>query len=141
VGAAANAEHNHTLHEAVLIVAVDVHNIPVVSNRDRVSVDDLGYADDGIFHVTAHYGFDESPDVPAALAMAARRGLECAVDLEHASYFVSRIALRRDDRGQPAIERWRKTLFLTMARHAANPVEYFNLPIDRTVVMGGHVTL
>jgi KUP system potassium uptake protein len=122
-------------------VAVDVHNVPLVSGRDRVSIDDLGYANDGIFHVTAHYGFDESPDVPAALALAAQRGLECAVDLEEASYFVSRIALRRDDRDQPAVERWRKSLFLTMARHAANPVEYFNLPIDRTVVMGGHVTL
>jgi KUP system potassium uptake protein len=137
----ANVEHNHTLHEAVLIVAVDVHNVPFVSGRDRVSIDDLGYADDGIFHVTAHYGFDESPDVPAAVALAAQRGLECAVELEEASYFVSRIALRRDDRDQPVLERWRKSLFLTMARHAANPVEYFNLPIDRTVVMGGHVTL
>ena len=37
--------------------------------------------------------------------------------------------------------RWRKALFLGIARRAANPVEYFNLPIERTVVMGGHVTI
>jgi KUP system potassium uptake protein len=135
----ANSEHNHALHEAVVIVAVESHNVPVISRRERVTVDDLGYADDGIFHVTAHYGFDESPDIPAALALAAERGLECSVDLDHASYFVSRIALRRDDRRQWPVARWRKALFLTMARHAANPVEYFNLPIERTVVMGGHV--
>jgi len=37
--------------------------------------------------------------------------------------------------------RWRKALFLTMARHSANPVEYFNLPVDRTIAMGGHITV
>jgi len=36
---------------------------------------------------------------------------------------------------------WRKALFLALARNAADPVEYFRLPYDRTVVMGGHVTI
>jgi len=37
--------------------------------------------------------------------------------------------------------RWRTSLFLTLARHSANPAEYFNLPEDRTIVMGGHITV
>jgi KUP system potassium uptake protein len=37
--------------------------------------------------------------------------------------------------------RWQEALFLTLARHAANPVEYFNLPIERTVVMGGQIVV
>jgi len=35
--------------------------------------------------------------------------------------------------------RWRKVLFVTMAHNAANPSEYFGLPVDRTVVMGSQV--
>ena len=34
---------------------------------------------------------------------------------------------------------WRKRLFLTVAHNAANPVEYFRLPADRSVIMGAHV--
>jgi KUP system potassium uptake protein len=137
----ANVEHNHTLHDAVLVVSVEVHNVPVIVRRDRITVDDLGYTDDGIFHVAVHYGFDQAPDIPSALELAAEQGLECPVDLEQASYFVSRIALRRDDHGQNLPHRVQKSLFLTMARQAANPVEYFGLPFDRTVVIGGHVTV
>ena len=48
------------------------------------------------------------------------------MDLDGASYFLSRVMLRRGRDGNMA--RWRKVLFLSLARHAANPVEYFNLP-------------
>jgi KUP system potassium uptake protein len=34
---------------------------------------------------------------------------------------------------------WRKRLFIALARNAASPIEYFGLPSDRTVVMGGHI--
>jgi KUP system potassium uptake protein len=37
--------------------------------------------------------------------------------------------------------RWRKKLFLAVARNAADPVLYFGLPVERTVVMGSHVPL
>lgn len=135
----ANVEHNHALHESVVIVSVEVSTAPSVPEAERVVVDDLGYADDGIFHVTVRYGFQDPTDVPMAIALAARRGLECRVDLDHASYFLSRVSLRRGRDGGMA--RWRKALFLAIARHAANPVEYYGLPIERTVVMGGHITI
>ena len=38
------------------------------------------------------------------------------------------------------MRRWRKRLFMALARNASNPVAYFGLPDDRTVVMGSHVT-
>jgi KUP system potassium uptake protein len=37
--------------------------------------------------------------------------------------------------------RWRKKLFRTIARNAADPVPYFGLPDDRTVTMGSHIEL
>jgi KUP system potassium uptake protein len=35
--------------------------------------------------------------------------------------------------------RWRKALFVALAKAAANPAAYFGLPPDRTVVMGSDV--
>jgi len=52
----ANVEHNHTVHENVVIVSVQTLKVPHVPERDRVRIDDLGYRDDGINHVTAYYG-------------------------------------------------------------------------------------
>jgi KUP system potassium uptake protein len=135
----ASVEHQHSLHAAVVIVSVHIQPVPNVPASERITVDDLGYTDDGIFHVAVRYGFQDDVDIPAAIALATTEGLECQVDLDEASYFVSRVVLRRGPGGGMA--RWRKVLFLAMARHAANPVEYFNLPIDRTVVMGGHITV
>ena len=42
---------------------------------------------------------------------------------------------------RPGMARWRKKLFLAISRNAANPVEIFHLPDERTVVMGSHIEL
>jgi KUP system potassium uptake protein len=60
----ANVEHNNTLHRSVVILSVDTLNVPHVPEVDRVIIDDLGYKDDGISHVTARVGFQDQIDVP-----------------------------------------------------------------------------
>jgi KUP system potassium uptake protein len=136
----ANVEHNHALHESVVIVYTATQNVPIIPESERIIVDDLGYVDDGIVHIGGRYGFMESVDIPRLVAVAAASGqLEVEIDLKNASYFISRINLRRGN--DKSMAKWRKMLFLNVARHASNPVEYFNLPYDRTVVMGGHVTI
>jgi KUP system potassium uptake protein len=39
------------------------------------------------------------------------------------------------------MRRWRKSLFITMARNATSAIEHFGLPADRTVIMGSQVAL
>jgi KUP system potassium uptake protein len=68
---------------------------------------------------------------------AAGLGLECEIDPDDASYFLSRITIVRGD--EPGMRAWRKKLFTAMARNAASPIDYFGLPSDRTVAMGGHI--
>jgi len=34
---------------------------------------------------------------------------------------------------------WRKRLFVTMSRNAANPAEYFRLPDDQTVTTSARI--
>jgi KUP system potassium uptake protein len=133
-----NFEHNNTLHQTVVIVSIVVERVPHIHEVDRASVDDLGYADDGIVHVTARYGFLDDIDVPRMLRRSAKK-LEGDVDLADVSYFISRITIIPTN--APGMARWRKKLFVVMTRNVANPVAYFGLPDDRTVVMGSHVEL
>ena len=135
----ANVEHNCVLHESVVIVSVQTLNVPHVDESERVTVDDLGYRDDGITHIIGHYGFQDPLDVPALLRQAAAKGVEGDPELENPSYFVSRIQIVVTER--PGMARWRKRLFLAISRNAANPVEVFHLPDERTIVMGSHIEL
>ena len=133
----ANVTHNGVLHNHVVIVSAETENVPHILPAEQVTVDDLGYADDGIFFVTARFGFQDAPDLPAALRLAAAKHPEMGIDVDHASYFLSRIRIQRTS--APGMSGWRKRLFVGLARNAANPAEYFRLPNDRTVVVGADV--
>ena len=57
-------KHNKVLHEKVILMSVVTEEIPAVDEDERVQCEVLGQ---GFYKVIAHYGFMESPDVPAAL--------------------------------------------------------------------------
>jgi KUP system potassium uptake protein len=136
----ANVEHNHALHKRVIIVSIETERVPHVYHADRLTCDELGHGADGITGVTVRFGFQDAPNVPAMLKLAIRQGLlERSIDLEQASYFLSQITIvPTRARG---MNPWRKRLFLTLARNAANPVVYFRLPDERTVTVGERVAL
>ncbi|MDP9407231.1 MAG: KUP/HAK/KT family potassium transporter [Actinomycetota bacterium] len=46
----ANVEHNHVLHQGVLIVSASAANVPHVAPSEQFSVDDLGHEDDRVQH-------------------------------------------------------------------------------------------
>ncbi len=136
----ADVEHTHSLHEKVVIVSVKTISIPHVDSFDRLTVELLGHGRFKIFHVTTRIGYQDKLDVPAALTLARKQGLlDRNLDLEHASYFVSRITITAT--GAPGMQRWRKKLFITMARNTSSPIDHFGLPSNRTVMMGSQVEL
>ena len=120
-------------------MSLTTERVPYVPEHERLSIDDLGHRDDGITHITGRFGFQDPLDVPKLLRQAAAHGVEGDPELEHPSYFVSRIQIVPTDR--PGMAMWRKKLFLAISRNAANPVEVFHLPDNRTVVMGSHIEL
>jgi KUP system potassium uptake protein len=132
-------EHTRTLPESVVIMSIDTLRVPHVPEGERVQCDDLGYSDDGISHVSVQLGFEDDPNVPSLLRLAAEAGLEGHVDLENPSYYLSQITIVPTD--EPGLMRWRKRLFIAISRNAASPVEYFGLPGNRVVTMGSHIDL
>jgi KUP system potassium uptake protein len=132
-------DHTHALHEHAIILSIETPPVPFVADEDRLRINDLLYDDDGITHVTARYGFQEKPDLPEILRLAQRRGVEFPIEVDDASYFLSTIDIVPTD--GPGMSRWRKRVFRALSGLAADPVEYFVLPRERTVLMGAHVEL
>jgi len=136
----ANVEHNHSLHEQVVILWIQTEQIPHVPPKERLVINDLGYSDDGIFHVTAKFGFQDRPNIPRLLRQAQASGqLESVIDIQNASYFLSKMEIRRTN--LPGMSSWRKRIFTALNRTATDPVSFFYLPYDQAVIMGSHVEL
>jgi KUP system potassium uptake protein len=133
----ANVEHNHVVHEHLIIMSMETRPVPRVPDGERVVVDDLGWAGDGIFHVCTNFGYMETPNVPDALRLLDPARTEGVIDLEHASYFLSKLELRRGT--APTMAVWRKRLFIATSYITADAAEYFGLPLDRTVIMGSRI--
>ena len=132
-----NVEHNRVLHEHVVIFSLETVGVPHVAEDERIEIDDLRIPNDGISLVTARFGFQDDPDVPGALRLARARGLD--IDVNHASYFLSRITINLTRARSMA--RWRKQLFKGISRNSADPVAYFRLPEDRVVSLGSSIDL
>ena len=133
----ANVEHNHVLPAQVVIVTIEVLPIPRASDSERVEVDSLGHADDGIIHVTARFGYMETPDVRQALRVLEPTKTEGSISIDDASYFLSKIQLIKGEaRTMPA---WRTNLFIATSHLSADAAESFCLPQDRTLIMGSRI--
>lgn len=129
-----NIEHNHVLHRRVVLFTSTVKGVPTVPDSERLEVTEMGQ---GIVRVVASYGFQDQPDVPAALRLAAAGGLD--VDPDRASYFLGHITLNPVDSRGMAL--WRKRLFATMSKNSFRASTYLGVPSDRVVEVGTQVDI
>ncbi|MGW6331742.1 potassium transporter Kup [Nocardia rhamnosiphila] len=133
----ATVEHNRVLHEHVVILSLDTVPVPRVPDTDRLRIDPLGYADDGIIHVTVHHGYMETPKVPQLLRRLDPAQTEGPISVEGASYFLSKIELEPGP--APTMAPWRKRLFIATSYLTSDAADYFGLPRDRTVIVGSQI--
>jgi KUP system potassium uptake protein len=131
-----NLNHNKVLHERVVFLTVETHDVPWVPFEDRVECDRLG---NGCWQVTVRYGFMNRPDVVRALDMCGALGLE--FDMMQTSFFLSRQQVVPTAGGPLAMALWRERMFAAMARNAANVTDYFNIPTNRVIELGTKVEI
>jgi KUP system potassium uptake protein len=105
-----------------------------VDPRERVSIELLGK---GFASIRLRFGFMETPNVPAALALARRRGWQ--FDIMSTSFFLSRRTLRPAPRSD--LPRWQERLFIALARLASDATTFFRIPTDRVVEVGTQVAV
>jgi KUP system potassium uptake protein len=143
-------KHNKVLHEKVMLMSVVTEEIPQVDAEDRVACRELG---EGFYQVIAHYGFMESPDVPAVLAALGRQignGKPIAVKVMETTFYLGRETLIAthgaykaaavgDGTGLGRMSHWRKKLFILMTRNARSATAFFGLPPNRVVELGAQI--
>jgi KUP system potassium uptake protein len=131
-------KHNRVLHEQVVLVSIQTLEIPSVPEAERLELKELGH---GFFQIIAEYGFMETPDVPALLATVRARKLAPELRLEpmQMSYFLGRETLLPG--GPSKMARWRKRLFIVMARNSQTASAFFGLPPNRVVELGAQIQL
>jgi KUP system potassium uptake protein len=129
-----NLKHNKVLHERIVLLHVVTENVPRVAPEKRIKVSHLGYD----FHaITAHYGFMEQPNIPRLLERCGGDGLRFN-KMETSNYHgrVKIVPARRSRLGA-----LRCRLFETMHRNALPATEFFRIPPDRVIELGGQVAL
>lgn len=135
----ANVEHNHVLHSHVVILTIVTTNAPHIPAAERITVDDLGYKDDRITHVTARFGYMDPQNVPALISLIGEAETEGPLDSDDLSYFLSRIEIILGH--TPGMSRWRKRLFIATSQITADAAEVFQLPRERTLIVGSRIEL
>jgi len=129
-----NLKHNEVLHEHVVLLTVEVPDVPTVAPDSRAQVAHLGK---GVHRLVLRYGFMEQPDVPRDLARLADKGLP--FDPMRTSYFVGRSSFVEGS--SPLLPRWQQKLFLSLSRFAANAGDFFGLPANRVVELGSRIEI
>jgi KUP system potassium uptake protein len=129
-----NLKHNHVLHERIVLMKVVTKDIPHVPDDQRLAITHL----DHNFHlIEVGYGFMDEPNIPRALAQL--RLLRFHFNLLETSFFVGRekVVLKAG----AGIWTWRKRVFLFIHRTMMNATDYFHIPTNRVVTLGGQVEL
>jgi KUP system potassium uptake protein len=129
-----NLKHNKVLHRSVLLVHVVTENIPYVAREERLTIKQLGQ---GFWHVEAHFGFAETPNVPRALRLA--HFSEIDLDPEKVSFFIGRANIKSTAR--PGMARWRERLYIALLRMATRPSDFFRIPADRAIELGAEIDI
>jgi KUP system potassium uptake protein len=132
-----NLKHNKVLHQTAVFLTLSTQDVPFVKNCDKLEVLDLGH---GCYQVTAKLGFMETPNVPKMLVLlqqlAAVPGW--AYNPMEVSFFLTRETVV-STKEIKTMARWRERLFALLSRNAMKAADYFHLPGNRVVELGGQV--
>jgi KUP system potassium uptake protein len=129
-----NLKHNKVLHSRVWILSVLTENTPRVPLAKRFQVEKLS---EDFTRVILHFGYMENPRVPAALALMRKADHKC--DIMTTSFFFGRWSIKPAPKSEMPL--WQDRLFITLARQAAPPTDFFSIPSDRVVELGAQVTV
>lgn len=129
-----NIKHNKVLHERVLIICVRTENRPRVPPEQRFELTKLS---DDFSRAVLHFGFMESPRVPAALALMRKAGFK--YDIMTTSFFLGRRTVKESPTSE--MPPWQDKLYVSLTKQAANATDFFSIPSDRVVELGAQVTI
>jgi len=131
-----NFEHNHVLHEQIMVLTIVTKDEPYVDMAHRIKIRSFG-RDNNFYRVKLYYGFMQNPDVRQALEQCAQEGLN--IDFEHTSFFIGseRVSFRK----KSSMPKWRRPLFRFLFHNASSAIEFFKIPVERVIELGIRIEL
>ncbi|MBS0503716.1 MAG: potassium transporter Kup [Proteobacteria bacterium] len=130
-----NLKHNQVLHERVIILTVNIEEVPYIDPAKRVELHD---ATQNFYRAILHYGFMEEVDIPRDLAGIQQCGRP--FDMMSTSFFLGRQKLIASKK-VPGMALWRERLFAWMLKSSESAMEFFKLPTNRVVELGSQVQI
>jgi KUP system potassium uptake protein len=127
-----NLKHNKVLHERVWILSVVTETTPRVPLNKRFEAEKLS---EDFTRVILHFGYMESPRIPAALALLRKTGMKC--DIMTTSFILGRRTIKPAPKSKMPM--WQDRLYIALARQAAPPTDFFSIPSDRVVELGAQI--
>ncbi|SDG99850.1 potassium transporter Kup [Paraburkholderia phenazinium] len=132
-----NLKHNRVMHRINIFMAGITDNVPHVHDDQKVTVENLGH---GCYSVSVRNGFMEIPNVPAILLLVAKAIPDWEYEPADTSFFLARDTVLATGESK-AMSLWREKLFAFLGRNAAQAAEYYSLPANRVVELGGQINL
>ena len=129
-----NLKHNQVLHDRVILLTVQVEEVPQVGPEQRVEVSPLG---GGFFRIVLHYGFSQEVDVPRDLMDVETNGEP--IRIMNTSFFLGRQKLIATRGAGMAL--WRERLFAVMLKGSESAMSFFKLPINRVIELGSQIEI
>ncbi|HEX7953248.1 MAG TPA: KUP/HAK/KT family potassium transporter, partial [Burkholderiales bacterium] len=129
-----NLRHNGVLHRTNVIVTVLFQDVPHVDPAESVQAQQFA---EGFWRVRIHYGFRDDPDLPQALLLCRRFGLD--INLFETSYFLSRETVVPSARS--GLHVWREQLFAALSRNAGGAADFLRIPLHSTIELGTRVQI
>lgn len=131
-----NFEHNHVLHEQIMVLTIVTKDEPYVDLAHRIKIRAFGN-DNNFFRVKLYYGFKQNPDVRHALELCAQEGLN--IDFNQTSFFIGseRVSFRK----KSPMPKWRRPIFRFLFHNASSAIEFFKIPVERVIELGIRIEL
>jgi KUP system potassium uptake protein len=130
-------KHYKVLHDRVVLMQVDTQDVPHVPDEERLEISELGK---GFYTIRIRYGFMDEPNILRALAQCRLGGFR--FNLMETSFVIGREKLRLRPRPRETrFWRWRDALFILMSNNTLDATEFFRIPPNRVVELGGQIEI
>jgi KUP system potassium uptake protein len=129
-----NLKHNKVLHQRIVLLHIVTRHVPRVPPEKRLDVIHLG---DNFHSIVAYYGFMQNPNVPRVLARCAEYDLQ--FNMMDTSFFVGRVKIVPERKSRLGAVRCK--VFEAMHRNALAATEFFRIPPNRVIELGGQVEI
>ena len=136
-----NFEHNHVLHEQILVLTIVTKDEPYVDEAHRVKIRSYG-VNRNFYRVKFYFGFQQLQDVRRALELCAQEFHEqhkLDIDLKKVSFFVGREFI--SFRYRSPMPTWRRPLSRFLFNSSSSAIEFFKIPVERVIELGIRVEL